>query len=75
MLGSSPWRVVIAVRKLARQKNIAKNRIVCFGGEISGNKATAPKPCPHLGPNEDGFRGSEIKHGERTLPRKICLFW
>jgi hypothetical protein len=28
------------------RKNGVKTKVVCFGGEITGNNATTPKQCP-----------------------------
>jgi hypothetical protein len=45
--------MVFVARKIRRQKNGAKNKIVCFGEEITGTKVTNPKNILGSRPGEN----------------------
>jgi hypothetical protein len=55
--GSSPSEHGFCSSETKRQKNGAKNKIVCFGEEITGTKFTNPKTVQGSSLGEDaGFR-------------------
>jgi hypothetical protein len=49
--------------------NGAKNRNVCFGGEITGTKSKTLKSVLGSSYSEDGFCNSETRHCRRTVIR------
>jgi hypothetical protein len=41
-------KIVFSRLETKHEKNIAKTKVVCFGKDITGTKATTPKTCPRF---------------------------